>query len=104
VISENRTLPNVEPPVVQWTPSPAMCGLDVYTGDRFAKWKGDLFAGALKMEEVKRLTLDASGKVVNEEVILKNAGRVRDVQAGPDGAIYVVLNGPHAVLRLTPRE
>lgn len=104
VISNDRELPGVEPPVVQWTPSPAMCGLDVYTGDAFAKWKGNLFAGALKMEEVKRLVLDESGKVVDEEVILKNAGRVRDVQVGPDGSIYVVLNAPGTVLKLTPRR
>jgi glucose/arabinose dehydrogenase len=40
---------------------------------------------------------------MHEEVILKNAGRVRDVVCGPDGAIYVVLNDPGTILRLTPK-
>jgi glucose/arabinose dehydrogenase len=42
------------------------------------------------------------GRVLHQEIILKNAGRVRDVCSGPDGAIYVVLNGPDVILRLTP--
>lgn len=103
-VSDLTEKEGMEQPVVQWTPSPAMCGLDVYAGDAFGKWKGNLFAGALRFEEVKRLVLDDKGQVVDEEVILKNAGRVRDVKVGPDGAIYVVLNSPGTVLRLTPRE
>lgn len=90
----------LEQPVKQWTPSPALCGLDVVRGEMFPKWKGDLLVGALKFQEVKRVTVK-DGKYVGEEVIVKNMGRVRDVVTGPDGAIYVVLNGRDAIVRLS---
>jgi glucose/arabinose dehydrogenase len=41
-------------------------------------------------------------KVVDQEIILKNIGRVRDVAAGPDGLVYVVLNKPDRIVRLVP--
>ena len=41
-------------------------------------------------------------KVVSQEIILKNIGRVRDVATGPDGLIYVILNGPDRLVRLAP--
>jgi glucose/arabinose dehydrogenase len=56
---------------------------------------------ALKYEELRLLDIK-DNRVLHDEVILKNAGRVRDVTCGPDGAIYVVLNEPGRVLRLTP--
>jgi aldose sugar dehydrogenase len=42
--------------------------------------------------------------VESEEVIMKNHGRVRDLKTGPDGTIYVLLNNPDAVIRLTPER
>ena len=93
----------LEQPVHQWTPSPAMCGLVFANKKMFPKWEGNLLAGALKFQEVKRVVIK-DNKYVEEEVIVKNLGRVRDVMTGPDGAIYVVLNGPDAVIRLTPQQ
>lgn len=101
VITEFERKPGMEQPVLFWRPSIAACGLDFYKGDLFPRWKGRLFAGALAFEEVRMLILE-DDRVIHQETILKNAGRVRDVQGGPDGAIYVVLNNPGTVLRLTP--
>ena len=84
-----------------WKPSIAVCGLDYYRGDLFKTWKNDLIVGALKYEEVRILSIE-NERVMHEETILKNYGRVRGVACGPDGAIYVVLNEPGNVLRLTP--
>ncbi len=89
-------------PVLYWKPSIAACGLDFYRGDLFPRWKNHLLAGALKYEEVRLLDVK-DRRILHDEVILKNAGRVRDVAAGPDGAVYVVLNQPDKVLRLTPQ-
>jgi glucose/arabinose dehydrogenase len=41
--------------------------------------------------------------VAEQEIILKGVGRVRELKTGPDGAIYVLLNEPDMVLRLTPQ-
>ena len=61
-----------------------------------------LLAGALKYEEIQLLSIEGE-RVLHSQKVLKNLGRVRDVAAGPDGAIYVVLNGPDIVVRLTPK-
>jgi glucose/arabinose dehydrogenase len=93
----------MEQPIWYWKPSTAVCGIDFYHGDLFPKWNNKLLVGALKYEDLRVLDIEKD-RVMHEEVILKNAGRVRDVVCGPDGAIYVVLNGPDLILRLTPKQ
>ena len=93
----------MEQPVWYWRPSPAVCGIDFYQGKLFPKWNNKLLVGALKYEDLRVLDIEKD-RVMHEEVILKNAGRVRDVVCGPDGAIYVVLNSPDIILRLTPKQ
>lgn len=93
---------DMEPPIYYWRPSPAVCGLDFYHGDLFPKWNNRLLVGALKFEEFQLLNV-VEERVIYTETILKNVGRVRDVACGPDGAIYVVLNWPGTILRLTPK-
>jgi glucose/arabinose dehydrogenase len=86
-----RSRPGVEQPLHYWDPSIAPSGMTFYRGDRFPGWKGDLLVGALKYELVSRLDLDDQGRVLGEEQFLKGAlGRVRDVEEGPDGLIYLV--------------
>lgn len=93
----------LESPVIHWTPSIAVCGLDVYAGDKFPGWKGDLLVGALRQEEVRRVKLDGA-RVVEQEVLFRGLGRVRTVQVGPDGYVYVGLENPGRVVRLVPAE
>lgn len=93
----------MEQPVWYWRPSTAVCAIDFYDGDLFPRWKNKLLAGALKFEDVRLLDIEKD-RVMHEEIILEGAGRVRDVVCGPDGAIYVVLNDPGTILRLTPKE
>lgn len=102
IITELTHKPGLQQPVLYWKPSIAVCGLDFYSGDLFKKWKNKLLVGALKYEEVRLLNIEDE-RVMHQEVILKGAGRVRDVSTGPDGAIYVVLNQPGKVVRLTPK-
>jgi glucose/arabinose dehydrogenase len=59
--------------------------------------------GALAQQEVRRLHI-IDKKVVSQEIILKNIGRVRDVATGPDGLCYVILNGPDRIVRLVPAD
>ncbi|MDA0346587.1 MAG: PQQ-dependent sugar dehydrogenase [Verrucomicrobia bacterium] len=91
----------MEQPVKYWVPSPALCPLEFYTGNLFPKWKNHALLGALKFEEVRRVVIQGV-EVVSEEVILKGYGRVRDVKFGPDGALYLCINRPELIVRLTP--
>jgi len=92
-------------PVFRWLPSIAACGLDVVRADApmFDGWEGDLLAGGLAGQVVERLRF-VDGEITEREEILRGVGRVRDVAIGPDGAVYVVLNGPDEVWRLVEAE
>jgi glucose/arabinose dehydrogenase len=91
----------IEPPVTHWTPSIAVCGTDFYRGTQFPGWQNDLLVGALKQQEIRRLRI-VDHKVTEQEIILKNIGRVRDVATGPDGLVYILLNKPDRLVRLLP--
>ncbi len=93
----------LEQPVIHWTPSIAACGLDFYAGERFPGWRGNLLAGALQQQELRRIVLDGD-RVTEQEVLFRGIGRVRAVQTGPDGFVYVCLEGPGRVVRLAPVE
>ena len=103
IVTEHEALRGLEQPNWIWKPSTAVCGLDFVRGDLFPKWRNHLLVGALKYEEVQLLTIHED-RVLHVETVLKNAGRVRDVQTGPNGAVYIVLNTPGTVLRLTPGD
>ena len=99
-IGEGTAKPGMEQPLWKWVPSIAPSGMTFYTGDRFPKWKGSLFVGALAGQMLVRLTLDGDS-VVREERI-RGTGRTRDVRAGPDGNLYVLSESEGALLRLEP--
>ena len=95
----------MEQPVYYWDPSIAPSGMAFYTGDRFEKWKGNLFVGALKGRMLVRLEL-AEEKVMNEERLLGELGeRIRDVRQGPDGLIYLLTDSKSGrILRVEPER
>ena len=90
-------------PLHYWAPSIAPSGMAFYTGDRFPRWRGDLFVGALRDQMLVRLKLEGE-KVVSEERLLKGAlGRIRDVRNGPDGYLYLLTDAPAGdLVRLEP--
>jgi len=102
-IGEGTRKPGMEQPIHYWVPSIAPSGMAFYTGERFPRWKGNLFVGALRGEVLVRLALDGE-KVVKEERLLKGVlGRIRDVRAGPDGFLYLLTDDSDGVLaRLEP--
>ena len=87
--------------MLYWKPSIAVCGIEFYQGEAFSKWKNKLLVGALKFEEVRLLDIEAH-RVMHQEVIFKNFGRVRDIGLDPEGNIYVVVNKPDRIIRLSP--
>lgn len=89
----------MEQPGTYWVPSIAVCGIDFYTGERFARWRHDLLVTSLRFNRLHRLRLQGR-EVVHEEIVYQGESRVRDVQTGPDGAVYLAVEGPGRILRL----
>jgi glucose/arabinose dehydrogenase len=102
-IGEGTHKEGMAQPIHYWVPSIAPSGMAFYTGERFPKWRGNLFVGALKDQMLVRLVLDGE-KVVKEERLMRGAlGRIRDVRNGPDGFIYLLTDESNGVLaRLEP--
>lgn len=103
IVSDKHEMEGMEPPVLHWTPSIGVCPAEFVSGDSFQKWNNNLLVGSLAFEEIRRLVIEKD-KVTSQEMILKGVGRVRDLKFGPDGALYVLLNGPDMVLRITAEK
>jgi glucose/arabinose dehydrogenase len=99
-----------EPPLVFWVPSIAVSGMAFYTGDKFPKWKGDVFVGALRTGEipgtghVERILFNEKLEELRRESLLGELRqRIRDIRQGPDGLLYVITDEKEgAVLRIEP--
>jgi aldose sugar dehydrogenase len=96
----------MEQPVYYWDPVIAPGGLAYYSADLFPKWKGSVFASGLNSDYVARLTVDGE-KVTGEERLKfsDKRERYRDINVGPDGALYVLTDGPAGrLLKVTPKS
>ncbi len=92
----------MEQAVYYWVPSIATSGLAFYEGDLFPDWKGNAFVGGLAGTQVARLVFDGDN-VIAEETLLEDQGkRIRDVRAGPDGALWLLTDDSGEVLRVVP--
>jgi glucose/arabinose dehydrogenase len=102
-IGEGTAKEGMEQPVYYWDPVIAASGMAFYTGDALPGWKGSLFIGSMTPGALVRLVLE-NGKVVREERYLGELSeRIRDVQQGPDGFLYLVTDNPRGrVLKVVP--
>ena len=102
----------MEQPVYFWTPDIAPAGISFYSGRLFPAWQGDLFVSALATKYLVRLVLNRERVVAEEHLLTELNTRIRDVQEGPDGALYVMTDraaaagDPNAgkILRLVPKK
>lgn len=120
-IGEGFEKTGMEQPILYWKPSIAPSGFIRYDGDRFPKWKGSFFSGALAGQGLSRFRISDGPAVaspadratipphppaylVEEEYLLAGIlGRIRDVRTGPDGLIYLTTDSPQGRLyRLIP--
>jgi len=94
---------DVEFPVLDLTPSPAISGFVFYEGRDFPRWRGDVIVGTLRATDLLRLEIE-DDRVVHTEVLLKDLARFRDVAVGPKGQLYVLLENAAGskVIRLVP--
>jgi glucose/arabinose dehydrogenase len=101
-----------EAPVVLWIPAIAVSGMTFYTGDRFPRWKGDVFVGSLRTGEIpgtghlERILFNEKMEELRRESLLTDLRqRIRDVRQGPDGLLYALTDqNPGAVLRIEPAK
>jgi glucose/arabinose dehydrogenase len=91
-ITDKTSMPGMEQPFYYWVPSIAPSGMAFSSSDVYGDWKGDLFIGSLKFEYLERLVIKKN-KVVKREKILDGLGRVRNVKEGPDGYLYIAIEG-----------
>jgi glucose/arabinose dehydrogenase len=103
-IGEGTAKEGMEQPVYYWDPVIAPSGAVWYTGDRYPGWKGSLFIGSMQPGALVRVTVE-NGRVTGEERYLAELGdRIRDVQQGPDGFLYIVTDEEDGrVLRVVPK-
>jgi glucose/arabinose dehydrogenase len=94
---------DAEFPVVDWTPAIAISSFVFYAGDKFPEWSDNIIAGTLRATDLLRLEIK-DNEVVHTEVLLENLARFRDIETGPNGNLYILLE--HAsnsqIIRLVP--
>ena len=88
-VGEGTHKEGMEQPKKFYIPSIAPGSLIQYSGDAFPEWKGDLFAGALKLRHINRIELDEEGNAIAEERLMEDLNeRIRALLESPEGWIY----------------
>ncbi len=101
-IPDHPTRPEFEAPKVSWNPVISPGGLMFYSGNMFPAWKGSAFIGGLSSQSLVRVAFD--GEKAREAERFDMGTRIRDVEQGPDGAIWVLEDGDGGrLLKLTPK-
>ncbi|MGH6912700.1 MAG: PQQ-dependent sugar dehydrogenase [Geminicoccales bacterium] len=104
-IPDPPTQPQFADAVKQWTPVISPSGMVFYTGDAFPAWRGSALIGGLTSDGMVRVTLDEQQQRVTGEERISLGTRIRDVEQGPDGAVYVLTDESDGdVWRLTPQQ
>lgn len=102
IISTETQREGMEAPLHYWDPSIAPSGMEFIQGDRYDGWAGALMVGALKYQMLVRVELE-NGQFQKEERFLEGIGRIRELEMGPDGYLYILAEGPSYLMRLVPQ-
>lgn len=101
-IPDHDTRPEFIAPKVSWTPVISPAGLVIYSGERFADWQGDALLGGLSSEGLVRVTLN--GDEASEAARYNMKARIREVEQGPDGSVWLLEDGDRGrLLELQPK-
>jgi glucose/arabinose dehydrogenase len=79
----------MEQPIIHWTPSIAVCGIDFYDSELFKNWGNNLLVSSLQFGHLYRIEIGDYNQVIDQEIIYEAGSRIGDVQAGPEGFIYI---------------
>ena len=93
----------MEQPIWHWTPSIAVCGMKIYRGEEFPSWNENILVTSLKYEYLERVVVK-DRKKVDSEIIYQPGSRVRDVEIDTFGNIYVALENPGRIVKLSKRK
>jgi glucose/arabinose dehydrogenase len=93
----------VEQTLVDITPSPAISSFVVYEGDAFPQWQNNVLIGSLKGSSLFRMVFDGN-RFVHSETLIKDLARIRDIEVGTDGLVYMLLENKagSSIVRLLP--
>jgi glucose/arabinose dehydrogenase len=102
-IPDHSTRPEFRAPVITWNPVISPAGFVIYSGDLFPAWKGSGFIGGLSSESLVRVEFDGDGAREVQRFDMRH--RIREVEQGPDGALWLLVDGRSggALLKLTPQ-
>ncbi|MEM1137893.1 MAG: PQQ-dependent sugar dehydrogenase, partial [Bacteroidota bacterium] len=103
IITEDTAKAGMEQPLHYWTPSIAPCGMTFVASDKYPEWENNLLVGSLKFRYLARCEIQGNN-IVHEEKLIETLGRVRAVEQGPDGYIYVAMESPGMIVRLFPKH
>jgi len=102
-IPDHDTRPEFNAPEEYWVPTVAPSGLIIYDGSMFPEWQGNVFIGGLRSEALLRIRIE--GDQADEVERFAMDKRIREVEQGPEGAIWVLEDKKDGrLLRLTPRQ
>jgi quinoprotein glucose dehydrogenase len=101
-ITKETSKPGMEQPIFYWVPSIAPSGMSFVSSDKYPNLKGNLLTGSLKFQYLEHNVLDGEN-VTKRERLLKDIGRVRSVEEGPDGFIYIGVENK-GVLKLVAKQ
>jgi glucose/arabinose dehydrogenase len=87
-IPDHPTRPQFNAPEVSWNPAISPAGLIIYSGNMFPQWRGNAFIGGLSSRGLVRVAID--GATAREAERFDMGQRIREIEQGPDGAIYVL--------------
>lgn len=95
---------NVVEPLMAWTPTLAVAGIDYYDHEAIPEWRNSILMTTLKEQDLRILKLNEAGDaIVSEEIYLnRDFGRLRDVCVSPDGRIFVAVSNRDG--RAFPKE
>ncbi|NNF49169.1 MAG: PQQ-dependent sugar dehydrogenase [Woeseiaceae bacterium] len=101
-IPDHDTRPDLEAPKAYWVPAISPAGMLIYNGDKFPEWQGNAFLGGLSSKALVRVEFD--GESAREAERFEMGERIREVEQGPDGAIWILEDGGKArLLKLLPK-
>jgi glucose/arabinose dehydrogenase len=94
---------DAEFPVVDMTPSPAISSFIFYDSTEFQSWKNNIIAGTLRATDLIRMEV-VDNQVVHTETLLEDLARFRDIEIGPRGELYILLENAAGsqIIRLVP--